>query len=155
MIEALTWPQNQVYQRQLSAAVSVYHTAPSFFLLGRGSNPAKVKWSMKDRILTLAVMQLEAEKCPHCGVPTWHGSTADGRVDFAVEWSVCYGCQEKEEQTKGVKPKPGEWAHVHAVPAEYEDRLPTRSEGYEQIARPLHSGGGEAPKQNGPGGLGD
>lgn len=110
-------------------------------MLGRGKNPASVKWSFKDRVLALAVMALERERCPQCGVPIWHGHTADGRVDFAVEWAVCYGCQDKDEKTKDVKAAPGEWASVRAVPAEGETELPTRHEGLSNIARPLHQGG--------------
>lgn len=131
-----------------------FRTAPSFFLLNRGKNPATVRWTVKDRLVTLAVLALEREKCPHCGVPVWHGQTADERVEFAVEWAICYGCAEKADATKNTKAEPGEWAHVHAVVAEGEDRLPSRAEGLGNIAVPLKQGG-SAPQAKGPVSLGD
>ena len=134
-------------------AVTEYRTAPSFFLLGRGKNPNTVRWSVKDRVLTLAVLSLEKEKCPHCGVPVWHGQTADSRVEFSVEWRVCYGCAEKHEHTKDGQAKPGEWATVRAVPIEEGESLPTRLEGLKNIAVPLHQGGDSSAKPTGPGAI--
>lgn len=123
-------------------AVSNLKTAPSFLLLSRGDNPHTVKWSIKDRILFSAVSALESMKCPHCGVPAWHGQTADGRVEFETTWSVCYGCQAKDEAEKeaGDDRKVGEWVMVKATVEEgSDDELPTLKEGFANIAHPLHS----------------
>lgn len=117
-----------------------FKTAPSFFILDRGNNPAKAKWTFADKLLTLAVLQLESEKCPHCGVPAWHGQTADSRVEMAVEWHVCYGCQAKAEEEEQAKAKPGEWVSVRAVPEDPDEpEMPSRDEGYEKLAKPIHS----------------
>ena len=139
-------------------AVTTLKTAPSFVLLGRGSNPATVKWSKKDRLLFQAVLQLEDMKCPHCGVPAWHGQTADGRVDFDLQFSVCYGCQDKAEKLKHVDMKPGEWAHQHVVNVDgIPGDLPTLAEGMSNLAHPLYDvdSEGSAPKLDTVGSIGE
>jgi len=95
---------------------------------------------MRDRKLYAAALRLQDEKCPHCGVPTWLGQTASSKVEFEVGFSVCNGCAEKDEATKDLKLKPGEWAHIHAVDDEGgTDGLPSRSEGYKNIDTPVYA----------------
>lgn len=112
-------------------------------LLGKGKNPATVRWSIRDRKLFAAAMRLQDEKCPQCGVPAWLGQTYSSKVEFEVGFAICHGCESKDEATKDLKMKPGEFAHVHAVPVVDEDGatdgLPSRAEGYSKIDTPVYA----------------
>lgn len=108
------------------------NASPSFLLLGKGKNPYTVRWSIKDRVLATAVIQLEGETCPNCGTPYWLGHTSHGSVDYAVEFDQCLACAELEEVTKDMKLDPGVRASVRAVGATDEsggeEPLPSRQE---------------------------
>lgn len=107
-------------------------------LLGKGKNPTTVKWNSRDRALFASVLRLKNEKCPHCGTPAWWGQSASSEIEFHVDFSVCNACAHQAEMTKDIKLKAGEWAHVHAVPAEGVDALPSRSEGYRILSEPVY-----------------
>lgn len=107
------------------------NASPSFLLLGKGKNPYTVRWSMKDRVLATAVIQLEGELCPNCGTPYWLGHTAHSAVDYEVTFDQCLACAELEEATKDVKLDPGVRPSVRAVGATdggVEEPLPSRQE---------------------------
>lgn len=106
-------------------------TAPSFFILDNGDNPSTVKWSRKDKLIYRAVLQLEAEKCPDCGIPVWHGHSSSNEVEFKVKWGICHGCAAKAEAKKDVEMAPGEYAGVTAVGPDGESPVTlSREEGY-------------------------
>lgn len=130
-------------------------TAPSFFLLGSGENPTTVKWTVKDRLLTLAVLELDKEKCPQCGTPIWLGHTAEPGIEFQLEWAVCYGCQEKAELLKGIDVKPGEYAKVKAVDEEGNASSLRREQGLSNLAKPVKEASSTPKPQHVPGSLGE
>jgi hypothetical protein len=78
-----------------------------------------------------AVETLLAEKCPRCGVPTWHAYYEGQGVGFEEDEHECYACMHQEEQKAKRKDKPGVTYTVRAVPLEDYDKLPTRDEFYE------------------------
>lgn len=108
------------------------NASPSFLLLGKGKNPYTVRWSMKDRLLATAVIQLEGELCPKCGTPYWLGHTAHSAVDYEVSFDQCLACAELEDKTKDMKLDPGVVPTVRAVgvrePGGVEEPLPSRAE---------------------------
>lgn len=108
------------------------NASPSFLLLGTGKNPYTVRWSLKDRLLATAVIQLEGERCPKCGTPYWLGHTAHA-VDFDVRFDQCLACAELEDVTKDLKLDPGITPSVVAVGARDEsgvqEPLPSREQG--------------------------
>lgn len=112
-------------------------------MLGKGKSPASAKWSMQDRLLVMAALQLKDELCPDCGTPIWLGHTYSSSVEYSIEYSICHACEELELQTKDLKLAPGERPHVHAIGLENEDgtfdALPSREEGYSKIDKPIHS----------------
>lgn len=140
----------------LVGAVIDLKTAPSFILLGRGRSPDSVRWTEKDKILALAVHALEKELCPSCGIPKWHGHSADSAIEIAVEWRVCYGCQELEKARANTKHQPGEFPVVHAY-AEEGLELPSREAGYANTSKPLYesSEGSSGARPTGPRGIND
>lgn len=93
--------------------------------------------------MVIAALQLKDETCPECGTPIWLGHTYSNKVEFAVEYSICHACEELEEKTKDLKLPHGERPHVHAIGLENEDgtfdALPSRTEGYAKIDKPVHS----------------
>jgi hypothetical protein len=111
------------------------NASPSFLLLGKGKNPYTVRWSMKDRLLSTAVIQLEDEKCPSCGTPYWLGHTSHGSVDYRVDFDQCLACAELELVTKDMTLDPGVRPSVRAVGAVdesgVEEPLPSRQEALE------------------------
>lgn len=108
------------------------NASPSFLLLGKGKNPHTVRWSMKDRLLATAVIQLESEVCPNCGTAYWLGHTAHSGVDYDVKFDQCLACAELDDVTKDLKLDAGTRPYVKAVGALNEDGsrepLPSRSE---------------------------
>lgn len=108
------------------------NASPSFLLLGKGKNPYTVRWSVKDRLLATAVIQLEGELCPKCGTPYWLGHTSHPDVDYDVSFDQCLACAELETVTKDMKLDPGVVPTVRAVgpmgPDGVEEPLPSRAE---------------------------
>lgn len=115
-------------------------TAPSFLILGRGKNPNSVRWSVQDRMLFLAVQQLEEEKCPNCGTPYWWGHSAHEAIEYAIEFSQCIACADLAHRTKDIELDYGESAHVRPVDSEGGmDGLPSRVEAMAKVRPPLHN----------------
>lgn len=114
------------------------NASPSFLLLGRGKNPHTVRWSVKDRTLATAVIQLEDEKCPSCGTPYWLGHTSHSGVEYDIRFDQCLACAELEDATKDVTFDAAVRPYVKAVgtpvfnedgePTEQREPLPSRAE---------------------------
>lgn len=109
-------------------------------ILGRGKNPATVRWSLQDRILFMALQILEAEVCPHCGVPYWWAYSAHGDIEYTIEFSKCNACADLETRTKNIELGPGEHSHVRAVDADGgTDGLPSRVDALAKLETPLYT----------------
>lgn len=115
-------------------------TAPSFLILGKGKNPSSVRWSIQDRLMYLAVQQLEEEKCQQCGTPYWWGHSSHPGIEYAIEFSQCLACADLANRTKDIELEEGEHAHVRPVDAGGGmDGLPSRAEAMEKVRPPLHN----------------
>lgn len=76
---------------------------------------------------------LEEEKCPQCGVPTWHAFSENAEIEFEIEHIDCFSCAAKEEADKKEKKKtPGRTTHARPVHIDGED-LPTRADFYQEL----------------------
>jgi hypothetical protein len=84
-----------------------------------------------DYVLALAVKVLEEEKCPQCGVPTWHAYSTDSSVAFKMHKITCYSCAYKDEEEKAEKDKePGVTNIVVPIPEDGYEGLPERVDYY-------------------------
>lgn len=91
-----------------------------------------------DYVVAQACKILDDEKCPKCGVPTWHAYSTDNTIAFHVEDITCQSCAEKErvEEAEGEKDKKhGATKVVSAIPEEGFDDLPTRMQFFELMAK--------------------
>lgn len=86
--------------------------APTAFIF-RKRNPHKVKWGEWDYLLAEAVEQLEAERCPNCGLPTYVCHSDDPRIRFRVEEDTCEASkatevyEERQQKAGDYKKPPG------------------------------------------------
>ncbi len=107
--------------------------SPSALLRG-AKNPHK--HHRADYALAHAVETLTSEKCPRCGVPTWHAYYEGQGVAFKEDSHECYGCMHQEEKrAERKKDRPGTTYTVRAVPEEGYDELPSRMDFYEDLHR--------------------
>lgn len=83
----------------------------------------------------MALTILDEEKCPKCGVPTWHAYSEDSTVAFEMDSITCYACAYKDEQEKDKDEEPGVTKFVRAVPEDGCDELPNRMMFYEHMMK--------------------
>jgi hypothetical protein len=97
-------------------------------------------WSEWDHKFAIAFSRLNAEMCDKCGNPIWLCRNPDSSIRFEVNKYICYADKElskrrKEREKRKKDLKDGEYEYVSAVPDATADKLPTRDDYYDYLAK--------------------
>lgn len=100
-------------------AAKAWGMPPTAFLF-RKRHPSK-HWTEWDYSLSEAVEQLEAERCPQCGLPVYVCHSDDPHIRFRVEEDICEASAEREryedrQQSKSKDYKPAPGSTTRAIP---------------------------------------
>jgi hypothetical protein len=91
------------------------------------------KWKKYDFALATAYQILEDEKCPKCGMASWHAFSENSEIEFEIQHMDCYACEYKETyEAREKKQKAGRTNHVVAKHIDGEE-LPGRREFFEEL----------------------
>jgi hypothetical protein len=90
-----------------------------------------------DYVVAQACQILEDEKCPKCGVPTWHAYSTDSTIAFHLDEITCHACATKEQAESTETDKDRKFGTTKVVSAEPEDgfdALPDRESFFIRLA---------------------
>lgn len=131
LAEVLSKPHNRNYVTSIKTARS-WGVPPRTMIFGEEPNI----WTEQDVLLATALTVLEDETCKKCGTPVWWGYSTDNRIQFKIESSRCYGCEELEkEREQEQKNKVKSHGKVlYPIPYNFfqEQPLPSRKEAYKR-----------------------